>query len=235
MSTSANEALVTYRPEPATGYAQQLETLRSAARWLLAAFAAVAGALAAGLQLANIGQLTPHSWRLYAALAATFVALGAAGFMIKEASAVLTHESLTLADFTGDGLNERLRGPQMDRTRVEEIEKIQDKIGRSRHELFGYAAETIGQLHRQLREADERGWRDRDGARLLEKDALARRAARDVVQYANYYATLHLFKRMIRRLAWCAAVVAICSGVFAYSTNPPKHDQTTKVQVSISR
>jgi hypothetical protein len=191
----------------------------------------VGGVLVAGLQLANIGQLPPTSWRLYVALASAAVALLAVALMVTEASAVLTHESLTLADFADEGLEELLGKPKRSQSRINEIGKIHYKIEQSRHELFGYAAETLGQLHRLMREADEQNGRVRRAGSSVHRSALARRAARDVVQYANYQATLELFKKMRRNLAWSAAIVAISSGIFAYAANPPKNDDPVRVQI----
>src|SRR5690242_3304129 len=89
---------------PTSGYGAQLETLRSAAKWLLAAVGGVGVLLVAGLQLTGIGRLSMTSWRLYLAVGATAVALSAIGYMIKAASTVLTQEWLTLADFTDEAM-----------------------------------------------------------------------------------------------------------------------------------
>jgi len=225
-------------PSPLPGYAAQLENLRSAAKWLVTAFAGVGGILVVGLQLANIGRLSASSGRLYVALAAAAIGLAAVAFMIKEASAVLTYESLTLADLSDKIIDQSRRRPGRNRfwhwrnrSRSEEISRIQDKIARSRHELYGYAGENVGDLHRLLREADERGWRTRRPGPAVDRSSLARQAARDVVQYANYHATLDLFRKMRGRLAWCAAVVALSSGVFAYASNPPMPDGPVRVQI----
>src|SRR5690349_20931049 len=78
------------------GYASQLESLRSVAKWLVAAFGAVGALLVAGLSISGIGELSPSSWRLYVAGGSAALALAAVGFMIREASVVITHERLTL-------------------------------------------------------------------------------------------------------------------------------------------
>src|SRR6266550_4530887 len=129
-------------PDVGSGYAAQLETLRSAAKWLLAAAAGVGALLVAGLQLTGIGRLPLDSWRLYAALGAAAVALSAIGYMIKAASTVLTQEWLTLADFTDEATG--LPGPWGKGSRASAyLRPIEDYLMGSRHELFGYAAPTL--------------------------------------------------------------------------------------------
>jgi len=215
-------------PEPsgdsdsAGGYAAQLDALRSVAKWLVAAFAGVGALLVAGLSISRIGQLSPSSWRLYAAGGSAILALGAVGFMIWEASTVLTHEWLTLASLGDPGA--RLRRPKAD-WRSAQILEIDNLLHISRHELFGYVAESVPQLHTQLSEADQRLWRARPGSRCALKAAreaaVLRKAAQATAQYANYCYTLKLFQRMRARLGWVALVAVISVGIFAYAANPP--------------
>lgn len=234
-------------PPASDAYTAQLESLRSTAKWLVAASAAVGGVLVAGLQLADLGQLSPTSWRLYVAVAAAVTGFSAVGFMIKETSAVLAHRWLTLGSFTDEAVDETVRKAKRSIREAAGLREIQQQIMRSRHELFGYAAPSLAQLHKRLREADEAAWRDDEilpapvGAhsvpclvgspRALRSPALLRQAARDVAQCANYYSTLARFRKMRVRLAWAALVVVISSGVFAYAANPPKPPTTVEVQV----
>lgn len=229
------------------GYTAQLESLRSTAKWLVGASAAVGAVLVAGLQLADLGQLPPTSWRLYAALAAAVTGLSAVGFMLKETSAVLAHRWLTLGSFTDEAVDEVFNKPKRRTKEQTGLCEIERQIMRSRHELFGYAAPSIAQLHKKLRETDEAAWRDEEllsasadahcvpgltaTQKALHAPALLRQAARDVAQCANYYSTLARFRKMRTRLGWAALVVVISSGVFAYAANPPKPPPTVQVQV----
>jgi hypothetical protein len=224
--------------EPASGYTAQLEVLRSTAKWLTAAFAGVGGILVAGLQLTGIGDLPVSSWRLYVALGTAGVALTSVGFMIRMTSTVLTHEWLTLASFSDEYIG-ALSTPGKDHRKQQHIAKIRDELNHSRHELYGYAAPDIEQLHRSLREADEEIWRTQPAsenhAEATRRAAMIRRAAREAVQYANYHYTLDLFRAMRAKIAIAALVVAVSAGTFAYATNPPKKDEPVKVRVEYAR
>jgi len=218
------------------GYASQLETLRSVAKWLVAAFGAVGALLVAGLSLSGIGGLSPSSWRLYVAGGSAALALAAVGFMIREASVVLTHEWLTLASF-GDEQTGPTLGSQKPNWRSTQLREIDDRLTVSCHELFGYAAESRPALQRRLRLADQRLRQARPGSRRAARwgreAEVLRQAARDTVQYANYYYTLKLFQRMRIRLAWAALVAVVSVGVFAYAVNSPHSASKAKAMSAI--
>jgi hypothetical protein len=221
--------------ESAGGYAAQLDALRSVVKWLVAAFAGAGALLVGGLQISGIGQLSPSSWRLYVAACAAGLALAGVGYMIKEASVVLTQEWLTLASLGDEATGPVLRPRQQTDWWSARLREIDEKVVLSRHELFGYAVETRGQLHRRLRLADERGWQSEPGSETeigaAKESAMLRKAARDTVQYANYCLTLKLFQRMRIRLGWASAIVATCVVIFAYAANPPKHPAPTPVTI----
>ncbi|GIH19273.1 hypothetical protein [Rugosimonospora africana] len=216
------------------GYASQLDALRSAAKWLLAAAAAVGALLVAGLQLTGIGQLSIDSWRLYVGLGAALTALAAVGYVIKAASTVLAQEWLTLADFTDDASG--LPGPRAKRVRaLADLRTVEKRLMSSRHELFGYLAPTLAELHRKLHESHEVMW-SADPASTAHQEASERsdrlrKAARDVVQAANYYYVLRLFKALRLRMAWAAVVGVAGVAVFAYVVNPPEATVPLKVQI----
>jgi hypothetical protein len=218
------------------GYASQLETLRSVAKWLVAAFGAVGALLVAGLSLSGIGGLSPVSWRLYVAGGSAALALAAVGFMIREASVVLTHEWLTLASF-GDEQTGQTLGSQKSNWHLAQLHEIDDRLTVSCHELFGYAAESRPALQRRLRLADQRLRRARPGSRRAARwgreAEVLRQAARDTVQYANYYYTLKLFQRMRIRLAWAALIAVVSVGTFAYAVNSPHSVPKAKAMSAI--
>ena len=219
--------------DPPSGYAAQLDALRSVAKWLVAASAGVGALLVAGLSISRIGELSPSSWRLYVAGFAAVLALATVGFMINEATIVLTHEWLTLASF-GEEPTDGIVRPQQSEWRSAQLREIDDRLAVARHELFGYAAQSRSELHRRLRQADELLWQSPDSVQAVKaarEAAVLRKAARDTVQYANYYFTLKLFQRMRIRLGWAALVTAISIGVFAYAVNPPSVPQPLKVKI----
>jgi len=217
----------------------QLDSLRSSARWLVAAFAAVAALLVGGLQISGIGALPDSSWRLYLAIGSVGIALAAVGYMIREASVVLTHEWLTLASLGDEPGTGRLPPTRQDTQRAALIQTIEEKLAVSRHELFGYAAASVEQLHARLADCDELIWRGKLGTEAVsaaqQEAALLRRAARDAVQYANYYFTLRLFQRMRARIGWAAGIVAVSVGVFGYTVSTPAHHAPTSATISRGR
>lgn len=220
------------------GYAAQLETVRSAAKWLLAAAAGVGALLAARLQLTTLGRLPLDSWRLYVALGAAVATLLAIGYMIKIASTILTQEWLTLADFTDEATG--LPGPWGKRSRRSDyLRPIENYLMGSRHELFGHVASTLAELHRKLRESHEAMWRaDLDVAareQAVEMSSELRRATRDVVQAANYYHVLRLFRALRVRMAWAAVLGVVGIIVFAYVVSPPKDPAPLEVQIVSTR
>jgi hypothetical protein len=223
---------------PGSGYAAQVETLRSAARWLLAAAAGVGALLVGGLQLTGIGRLPLGSWRLHAALGAAALALVSVGYMIKVASTVLTQEWLTLADFLYH--DSGLPGPWGNRRRADrQTEAVREYLAASRHELFAHVAATLPELNSKLQESHEAMWRanldEVELQRAAEKSNELRRAARDVVEAANYYYVLHLFKRLRVRTAWAAVVVVACMIVFAYATDPSPTQAPQDVRIVPTR
>jgi hypothetical protein len=220
-----------------SGYAAQLETLRSAAKWLLAAAAAVGALLVAGLQLTGIGRLPLTSWRLYVALAAAVLTLSAIGYIVKAASNVLTQEWLTLADFTDHATG--LPGPWGEgRGAPAYLRPIEDHLTGSRHELFGYAAPTLPELHNKLHESHMTMWRaDLDVAtrqQAAETSSELRKATRDVVQAANYYHVLRLFKALRIRMVWAAVTGVVGITVFAYVVNPPQDPAPVEVRIVLA-
>lgn len=206
------------------GYAEQIRTLRSAAKWLLASAAGVGAVMVGGLQLSGISRLPLSSWRLYVAAGALSVALGAIGYVIRIASTLLTQEWLTLASFTDEqaGIPTpwRTSGPRYDPRSL-----ILERLEASRHELYGHVAPTLAELHRALRESNELIWRPGlDPEARREASARAdrvRTAAGKVVQAANYYHLLHHFERFRVRVAWAAAIVALGVIVFSYVIGTP--------------
>lgn len=226
--------------DAALGYAAQLETLRTTVKWLVAGLAAVGAVMVGGLQLASIGHLPGTSWRLYVSLLSAVTGLVAVGYMIKEASSVLSHEWLTLASFSDDAtasVMRTIRTPAAKRQR-QAIDHVVEKIDQSRHELYGYAAPTLAQLHKRLRLAEESEDTSTTLAPTVEARAeatLLRKAARDVVEYANYCSTMRSFRRMRTRVAWAAALIAVSTATFAYAANPAPADQTVHIHVEFSQ
>ncbi|MEV6524476.1 hypothetical protein AB0M43_21190 [Longispora sp. NPDC051575] len=223
-------------PEGPGGYEPQLQSLRSAVKWLITASAGVGAVMVAGLGLTDLGQLPPSSWRLYVALGAAVVTLATIAHLITSASAVLTHEWLTLASFT-----ERTFGLPDPRQREprDQLGVIEEKLAFSRHELYGHVARSVPDLHARLADAHRELARPdltaeaRSAAADLSVEL--RRTARAVVQCANYHYTLYLFQGLRARLAWAGVVVIAGIIVFAYAASPPASHEPVEVRLVASR
>lgn len=230
-----DDSSVPEAPALGSGYAAAVEALRSTAKWLLTAFAGIAVALTAGLQLTGLGELPPTSWRLWAAIAGIGTAIAALAHMTNSASAVLTQDWVTLNTFTDRDIDSQLQdAPGHARRRG--FDSVAEHIEDNRHELYGHAAPDLPTLHRWLREADE-AIHSAAGPAVREeaerRAAHLRAAAREVVQCANYYATLERFTRMKVRLAWAGLVAAVALGTFAYASHPPEKKAPVDVRIHV--
>ncbi|GAA0474554.1 hypothetical protein [Streptomyces olivaceiscleroticus] len=225
------------RIDPETGYLAAQETLRSAAKWLLAAFAGVGAVVATGLQLTDLGGLRPDSWRLWTSLVAAALTLGALGYMVTSASAVLARDWVTLASFSAESISAKIRYDSTHERR-RRFKKIERKIEANRFELYGYAAPDIPALHRKLHQADDvvnsPGATDQEREAARQQLRELRAAAREVVHCANYYETLELFLRMRRRLAYASVIAVIGLGIFAYAGHPPPSDKPVDVRIRLT-
>ncbi|CAM5736254.1 hypothetical protein SAFG77S_08469 [Streptomyces afghaniensis] len=215
------------------GYAAALESLRSTAKWLLAAFAGAGAVLAAGLQLSRIGELKADDWRLWGALLGAGMALGAVGYMATQAATVLSQEWVTLSSFSDEEGHSLLQAVPTDE-RNRRFRKVGELIDDNRHELYGHAALDLPDLHRKLREVDDRV-HSPEGA-VEQREALAeaaalRAVAREVAQCANYFWTLELFQQMKKRLAGASLIAMLGLALFAYAANPPAAEKPLDVRI----
>ncbi|MGX5212623.1 hypothetical protein ACWKT3_28695 [Streptomyces violaceus] len=217
-------------------YGVALESLRSAAKWLLTAFAVVAGALAAGLQLTGLGGL--EACRLIPAAIGAGIALWSLGYMATKASAVLAQEWVTLGNFSNEELTSLFRDDQKSE-KSQRFRTALERIEDDRNELYGHVASSLPNLRQKLRETNEKLISGQAGEeekrRLAEESAALREAARDVAQCASYFTTLGLFQDMRKTLAWTSFLVVAGLGVFAWAANPPKEDKPLQVQVNVKR
>jgi len=209
-------------------YAAATEALRSTARWILGALAAVGAVLVGGLQLSGLGKLgSDEPVRLAVAVIALGGVVVAVGFMVHAITEVLTVEWVTLADFDTTVFEEMLGGRRKGLERAELVE-IGHKIDDVRDELYGHVAPSVATLHASLREANALAalvgtpQSPADPEAVMARAERLRAAAREVVDYANYERTRRLFAGIKRRLGLGAIAVVVCVSVFAYATNPPR-------------
>jgi hypothetical protein len=220
-------------------YVRATDAHRAAAKWLLAALAAVGAVLIAGLQVARLGGLEPSSWaRQVGGLAAALLALLAVGYMIAATSRVFTDEWVTLAELADETIDEELR-PTPSAQRLRLLEDLRAKIDNERQLLYRHVADSVPDLHRVLRRANDAARaagsqpaQRADLARALAWVRLVRATAGEVTDCANYHRTRVLLRRLRPRLAWGAALTVVAVLVFAYATNPPdRQGGPVKVQL----
>ena len=144
---------------PAASYAMATDNLRAAARWLLTAVTAAGGVLVAGLQLTGLGSLGLSDWpRLLVACLGLAAGLGAVGYMVFQASLMLTDEWITLAQLDLEMINWQLAGSgrRRDRRRLEELKRIRDELQNYQDEFYGSVAVSLADLYRRLIEANKK-------------------------------------------------------------------------------
>ena len=208
----------------AASYATATDNLRTSARWLLTAAAGAGAVLVAGVQLTSIGSLGLGEWpRLVAAVAGLAAGLGAVGYMIWQASLLLTDKWITLTALEEQDVQRLLWDPgrRRDKRRFEEVIRIRAELDRYREEFFGSVAGSISDLYKRLSDANKKA-RESPCTEHAQTAADLKRAVDTLVQAANYSYTRSGFAALRRRLAGAGAVFVVGIVVFAYAANPPK-------------
>jgi hypothetical protein len=210
---------------PAASFARATDNLRAAARWLLTAAAAAGGVLVAGLQLTRLGSLGVSDWpRLLAACLGLAAGLGAVGYLIFQASLMLTDEWITLAQLDLEMINQQLAGSRRrrDRRRLERIKIIRGELENYQDEFYGSVASSISDLYRQLIDANRQA-RESPGPEHAKAAADLREVVDTVAQAANYSYARSAFAALRQHLMWAGTVFVTGIVVFAYAANPPVH------------
>ncbi|MGX7825673.1 hypothetical protein ACTG9Q_11330 [Actinokineospora sp. 24-640] len=124
---------------------QELESIRSAARWLVAAAAAMAAVIMAGLQVSAVTKIDGPASRMVVAVAAAVLGAMAAGWILVRAARVLVSPAWTLGKLTGlertrpdhwreHPINRELQGSKSLLTTGREL--VLGEIYRAQRELF---------------------------------------------------------------------------------------------------
>jgi len=220
---------MTSEASPAASYATATENLRTAARWLLTAAAAAGAVMVAGVQLTSIGSLGASDWpRLAAAATGLAAGLGSAGYMIFQASLLLTDEWITLAQMELASFRQLLSdsGKRRDTRRLAEINRIYDEIQDYQDEFYRSVACSITDLYQRLIKANDDA-RESPSPEHSRAAAEIKAAVDVVVEAANYSRTRARFAGLRRRLALAGSVFVAGIVVFAYAANPPKAPATS--------
>jgi len=208
---------------PAASYAMATDNLRAAARWLLTAGAAAGGVLVAGLQLTGLGSLGAADWpRLLVACLGLTAGLGAVGYMIFQASLMLTDEWITLAQLDLEMIDRQLAGSgrRRDRRRLERIKKIRGELENYQDEFYGSVASSISDLYHRLIAANRQA-RESPTPEHAKAAADLREVVDTVAQAANYSYARSAFAALRQHLISAGVVFVIGIVVFAYAANPP--------------
>jgi hypothetical protein len=222
---SAGAGLVPPGASPAASYATATGNLRAAARWLLTTAAASGGVLMAGVQLTGLGTLGAEDWpRLLIACLGLAAGLGAVGYLIFQASLMLTDEWITLAQLDMEVINRQLTGSgrRRDRRRLERIGKIRAELESYQDEFYGSVADSISDLYRRLIEANKNA-REWPSPAHAKEAAELKDAVDTVVQAANYSYARSAFAALRQHLIGAGAVFVAGIVIFAYAANPPAH------------
>jgi hypothetical protein len=209
----------------AASYATAADNLRAAARWLLTAVVAAGGVLVAGVQLTGLGSLGAGDWpRLLIACAGLAAGLGAVGYMVFQASLMLTDEWITLAQLDLEMIDRQLAGSARrgDRRRLERIKKIRSELESYQDEFYGSVAGSIADLYRRLIDANKqaREWPSPEHAKAA---ADLKEVVDTLAQAANYSYARSSFAALRQHLIWAGAVFVAGIVIFAYAANPPAH------------
>ena len=209
---------------PAVSYARATDNLRAAARWLLTVAAAAGGVLVAGLQLTGLGSLGASDWpRLLVACLGLATGLGAVGYMVFQASLMLTDEWITLAQLDLELIDQQLAGSRRrDRRRLERIRKIRGELENYQDEFYGSVANSISDLYGRLIDANQQA-RQAPTPEHAKAAADLREVVDTLAQAANYSYARSAFAALRQHLIWAGAVFVTGIVVFAYAANPPAH------------
>jgi hypothetical protein len=223
-----SDAASTQRANP---FQAQADRVRAAAKWMVAAFAAIATTFLAGTQFSSIGSL-PVGPRLIVAIVAAGVIVSALAVMIWLLLDVLLVSQVSIGDLA------RLE-------KEDEQSKLIDYINRNPTWLSGF--ESVGHLSSAYLEAlrgEQRKWSAYHQARVRGARSATLNAAREDAEAASdwlvfvrkrvsFLVDVMAFQKLRERIAgrrrWAlfigAVIVALCLGIFAWAVNPAKKEK----------
>jgi hypothetical protein len=205
------------------------DRIRETAKWLVATFGAVAGALIVGLQLSDIGNLE-GSDRVIAAIAA-FSALAAVILIVALASIVLARGRVPLSELSSSRRGRKYKRllAALNRNRslysnYGSVPKLVDKVEEEWDKQVKSWDEMTSSADPQVR-AKAKGEFDETKKVMPELNMLARR----VMAYARAEDVRLTFERVRNWIIALAIVVAIGGGVFAYVDSVPDEEEDPAV------
>ncbi len=222
---------------PANPYQKGVDQIRSTATWLIAAFAAVATVMLAGSQLSSVGKLTmaDDPLRLWTALIAAFVAVGATIYAIFGLTNVLAPVMASLGALRVEGASESPlaklaaddSGLLAGRTDVPAL--LDDYETQRKNQFSAFSDQT--KAHKELDEAINDDAKKFASIRSIAADKRRDRADAEVgvlrktvvalTQLSAYLQVSSRFEKERTKVIWSGAAAAIAIIAFAWAANPP--------------
>ncbi len=215
--------------DEASSLAKAAERIRGSAQWLLGAFAAVGAVLAAGLQLADIGDLSfDDVWRLVAGIGGVAIAVIGIIIAIAAAASVSTKSYVTLqwllqhpksrAAQTVEGDEELIGRRSIAQLRSEVVDAL-----RRAEDTYGEIVALGDPRGETTKEATARALNERytqETARLQQ----ARTTRAEVLDVASYHRVSEAYDRAKVWMSLGAILAALGMIAFAWGSNPPEDD-----------
>jgi hypothetical protein len=205
------------------------DRIRETAKWLVATFGAIAGALIVGLQLSDIGQLEGADQ--VAATIAAFAALVAVIMIVALATVVLARPRVPLGELSsnGSGKYKRLR-EALDRNRslyagFTSVSKLVDKVEEEWAKQFNaWSVKNKSNASAEERALAEKEFEETKKV-LPELNMLIDR----LMSYARAEDLRLVFERVRNAIIALAIVVALGGVVFAFVNDAPEEEETPAV------
>ncbi|MFI5687642.1 hypothetical protein [Streptomyces sp. NPDC051636] len=215
-------------------------SVRSAARWMVSAFAAIGTLLVAGLQLQAVTKVEDGNY-LSVALGAAVVALIATGFLIVQASRVLIAPALNWGDLCEREVKAQIAQAQASTIQAagpstDADDLLRELVANTQNLPAPLTYPT--ELRKELRIARQ-GLKQSPGDTALSERIQELEETADLcIRLANAWQSRTLYQQLTRNLMSAGLLIAACLAVFVWASNPPeeppKITRPTPVRVYIN-
>jgi hypothetical protein len=214
-------------PSMSTLDQQAVTSVQSAAKWVVAAFAAVGAILVTDLQIGGIGELSAEQpRRLVLALGAMTSALLAVAVVLILASLVLIPPRVSLSELSKrelEAYKKSLRAAGGDPAKARSPAAFDPVLGAISAEqawLLRSNASGVQDLYDKWKKAQGGPSQDAD---LIDQDA------RRVIDFASLKVTQARYSRLVVGIFAGGSVIVLCIVLFAWAANPPKPVEEARI------
>ncbi len=202
-------------PDP---FSAGLDRLRETAKWLIAAFAGIAGVLLAGTQLSSLGEIeSPVRFAL--AVISAVVALCAVGSVVWTASRILAVDTVSLNKLVEDEASSEEGGAESeDVAYIYANRRLLDECNTIK-ELSDHYDDVVKQRNTLIEENRWKEAREKENRKLY-LDALISQ----LIYAVRYDKTRRNYDSAVRRMMIGGAVAAVGIFVFAWAANPGSNE-----------